>query len=211
MAEELGRIEKPPVSSFKKGRRLYFVPLVYSGKDLPGEFFNRLDRYWEQVARHLDELAGKLGGINCIYHELVSFPGEEGMKTIEKLNEKSAALVRVFLEKKARLEALEEDDILTEYMDWSRCLILGLQNPRVTAKVYDFYVEAGRKRNECLARRINETLKENETGLLLMREEHQVQFPNDIEVFYIAPPALDELKRWLRDYSRQVEEKRADD
>jgi hypothetical protein len=26
-----------------------------------------------------------------------------------------------------------------------------------------------------------------------------VQFPQDIEVFSVAPPALDEIHRWLRD------------
>ena len=31
-----------------------------------------------------------------------------------------------------------------------------------------------------------------------MREGHQLQFPSDIEVFYVAPPALDEIKRWSR-------------
>ncbi len=31
-----------------------------------------------------------------------------------------------------------------------------------------------------------------------MREGHQVQFPTDIEVFYVAPPGLDEIKRWIR-------------
>jgi hypothetical protein len=32
-----------------------------------------------------------------------------------------------------------------------------------------------------------------------MRENHQVQFPPDVQVFYIAPPALDEIRRWLRE------------
>ena len=36
-----------------------------------------------------------------------------------------------------------------------------------------------------------------EIGLLLIREGHQVQFPSDIEVFYIAPPSLDAIKRWV--------------
>ena len=29
-----------------------------------------------------------------------------------------------------------------------------------------------------------------------MREGHQIQFPSDIQVFYIAPPSLDEIQRW---------------
>jgi hypothetical protein len=26
-----------------------------------------------------------------------------------------------------------------------------------------------------------------------------VKFPADMQVFYVAPPALDEIKRWLRE------------
>jgi hypothetical protein len=90
-------------------------------------------------------------------------------------------------------------------MDWSRCLIIGLQNPKVLSRVYDAYIEAGKKRNEAIARKVDETLRENETGLLLMRENHQVQIPPDIQVFYVAPPALDEIKRWLRENESRPE------
>jgi hypothetical protein len=50
-----------------------------------------------------------------------------------------------------------------------------------------------------MAKRISETLKEDEAGLLFIREEHSVQFPGDVEVFSIFPPALDEIHRWYRD------------
>ena len=43
--------------------------------------------------------------------------------------------------------------------------------------------------------------KPDETGLLLIGERHQVQFPADIEVFYVAPPALDEYRRWLQNWA----------
>jgi len=42
-------------------------------------------------------------------------------------------------------------------------------------------------------------LKADETAILFIREGHAVQFPQDIEVFSVAPPALDEIRRWLRD------------
>ena len=33
-----------------------------------------------------------------------------------------------------------------------------------------------------------------------------VQFAKDIEVFSVAPPGLDDIHRWLRDRSKQIEE-----
>ena len=60
-----------------------------------------------------------------------------------------------------------------------------------------------------MAQKLDESLKEHEIGILMMREGHQVQFPSDIEVFYVAPPALDEIKRWFRtreeEYQAQAE------
>jgi hypothetical protein len=199
MAEELGKINKPPLESFKKGRKLFFVPLIFADPEPSEDYTEKFKRYWEQVARQIGELVARLGAVSRIYHELIAEPGAAGGKAIGELNEKSAKIVSELLEKKAQLEALEEKDVLTEFMDWNRCLLIGLQNPGVVAKVYDAYIEAGKKRNEHIARRIDETLKADEIGVVLMRENHQVQFPADIQIFYIAPPALDEIKRWLRE------------
>jgi hypothetical protein len=85
--------------------------------------------------------------------------------------------------------------------------MLGFMSDKVASKVSEFYVEAARKRNEFMARRISETLKDDEAGLLFIREGHSVQFSADIEVFSIFPPALDEMKRWLRDQAMTEGEK----
>ena len=199
MAEELGKIEKPLAEEFKKGRKLYFAPLIHRGEESPEEYLEKFNMYWEQVEKQITELESKLGKINRLYHELVSTSGEDGSKAIEEINEKSHQITQTCLDKGAQLEAVEEGDLLTEFMDWSRCLIVGLQNPKVFTKVYEAYLEVSKKRNEYIAGKIDETLQTDEIGILLMRENHQVQFPSDIQVFYIAPPALDEIKRWLRE------------
>jgi hypothetical protein len=62
-----------------------------------------------------------------------------------------------------------------------------------------------------MAKRISETLKDDEAGLLFIREEHSVQFPGDVEVFSIFPPALDEIHRWYRDQARLGIEKVAEE
>jgi len=88
--------------------------------------------------------------------------------------------------------------LLTEFMDWTKCLAIGLQSRKAITTVYESYVEAQERRNSHIAKQIDETLQDNETGILLIREGHQVQFQSDIQVFYVAPPGLDEIKRWLR-------------
>jgi hypothetical protein len=211
MAQELGKIEKPPVGNFKKGRKIFFVPVVYLSDDLPEDYIEKFNRYWEQIEKQIAELSLKLGEVNKIYHELIAFSGEDGAAALKDLNKPVYKIVKACLDKKASLEALEDADILTEFMDWSRCLVIGLQNPNVISKIYDSYIESGKKRNESMAHKIDETLKENEIGMVLMRENHQVQFPADIQVFYVSPPALDDIKRWLRERERNAGEKTTDE
>lgn len=209
MAEELGKIEKPAVEDFKAGRKLFFIPLIFLNKELPGEFQEKYNHYWEQVESQVANLEDKLGPANRIYHELIPESGEEAALTLSTLNAGSLRIIRKRMEKGASFESTEDSDILSELMDWSRCLSLGLQNKEVFSKVYGFYNEASKKRQEYISKKMNDTLKENEIGILVMGEGHNIQFQPDIRVFYIAPPALDEIKRWIRDYEAKANEQPA--
>ena len=199
MSEELGKIEKPSLEEFRKGRRLYFVPLIYCGRESPPDYLERFNRYWNQVEDKMSALEMKLGKVAKIYHELVPTGGEEGIKATKEINDKSYQIIKNRLDKGAQLESAEEGELLTELMDWSRCLAVGLQSQKASTTVYQSYMEISKKRNEHIAQKIDETLKADEIGILFMREGHQVQFPEDIQVLYIAPPALDDIRRWLRD------------
>ena len=95
--------------------------------------------------------------------------------------------------------AAESVELLSEYMDWNRCLSARLTNQKVMTKVYEFFDTASKGREEWIGKGIDFTLKENEFGLLFMRENNKLQFPQDIEVFYVAPPSLDEIRRYVRD------------
>ena len=198
MAEELGKIEKPPVEKYSKGRKLLFVPLLFSPPEPEDDFVERAHKYWDEVESHVTNLESKLGSVNKVFHELVPVGGEEGSKVIEELNSASYQIVRARLDKGAKVQPVEDIELLTEFMDWSRCLAVGLQNQKVLTKVYKSYSEVRSRRNKAIAKKIDKALKEEDIGILLMREGHQVQFPTDIEVFYVAPPGLDEIKRWIR-------------
>jgi len=202
MPEQLGKIERLEVERFKQGKKLYLVPLVYSGEEALDEYKEKCSRYWQQVTEQLTNLASKIGKVNRVYHESIFQSGEDGMKAVERLNPSSYQIAKTQCDNGAVLEAVEERELFEEVMDWQRCLMLGFISHKVASKVSEFYVEAAKKRNEFMVKRISETLKDNEAGLLFIREEHSVQFPNDIEVFSIFPPALDEIHRWLRAQAR---------
>ena len=209
MPEQLGKIERLEAEHFKQGKKLYLVPLVYSGERAHDEYKEKCSRYWQQVAEQLTNLASKIGRVDRVYHESVFQSGEDGMKALERVDPGGYQIARTQCDGGAVFEALEDEELFEEVMDWQRCLMLGFVSDKVAAKVSESYVEAAKKRNEFIANKISETLKDDEAGLLFMREEHSVQFPSDVEVFSIFPPALDEIHRWLRDQARMGMEQAA--
>lgn len=205
MSEKLGEIEKPSVEEYRSGRKLLFVPLIFTPAEPQADFLELVNRYWSQVEAQVSKLEATLSEVNKVYHELIPVGGKEGMKAIEELNSGSYQIAAARSKKGVELQPFENSEVLTEFMDWSKCLAAGLQNPGVVIKVYESYIEAQKRRNSHLAKQIDDTLKKDEIGMLLMREGHQVQVPPDIQVFYIAPPSLDEIKRWLRARETEVQ------
>ena len=205
MSEEVGKIERPSIEEFRAGRKLYFIPLVFTPKRSQADLLERVNRYWDQVEAHVANLEAKLGNVNKVYHELVPVGGEDGAKAVKELNKGSYRIVKARLKKGSGLQPMEDGEILAEFMDWGRCLAIGLQSQNVIVRAYEFYSESQRRRNDYIAKQIDETLQDGEIGLVLMMEGHQVQFPSDIQVFYVAPPGLDEVKRWLREREAETE------
>jgi hypothetical protein len=135
MAEALGKLERPLVEDYRKGRKLYFVPLLYQGRESPAEYVEKCNRFWSQVEDKISALELKLGRVNRLYHELVPEGGEEGVRTVKELNEKSYEVARNRLDKGAELTALEYSDLLTEFMDWNRCLNMGLMSRKAFTRL----------------------------------------------------------------------------
>ncbi len=199
MAEPLGKIEKPEAEEFTGKRKIYLVPLLFSGKNAPKDYTEKYRRYWQQVGEHVANLEAKLGKVGHIYHESVYQAGKEGLEAIQKLNTDSSRLAGEKSRRGALIEAVEDRALAEESIDWERFILMGFISQKVAQQVSQLYVEALRKRYEHIARQIDETLVADKAGLLFIREGHMVQFPEDIEVFSVAPPALDEIHRWQRE------------
>lgn len=199
MAGELGKIEKPGLDQFQGKRKLYVVALIYAGPESPPEYKEKYERYWLQVSEQIINQESKVGNVSRVYHESIAVGGEAGFSTLEKMNVLSFQIIKARVDRGAIFEATEIAELVYECMDWGRCLIMGFYSQQVADTVAGNYREAAHKRYEYISQRINETLKESEIGLLFIREGHAVQFPPDVDVFLVAPPALDEIHRWLRD------------
>lgn len=207
MSETLGKMEKPEAAKFKKGRKLFLVPLIFKPMEEDEALAGITKKYWEEAEAQLHSLASRLSDIKKVYHELLA--GDKALERLEQISIGSHRLVKALTEKGAELTPIEDDDILGEFLDWGHCLSLKLKSPAVFGKVYEAYIESGKKHEEHIAKRIDETLAPDETGVVFIRESHGVQFPADIEVFYVAPPSLDSLHRAVRDLEDSLAAKRS--
>ncbi len=197
MTQELGRISRPEAAQYEGRRKLLLAPLVYGPPAEAGEGVNILQNYWDQMQQQVEALQGALGGLHHIYHESVWDGGDDGLEQLEQTDQRSHQFVKAKCEGGATLEATEDLPSLMESLDLQRCLMMPLASQTVPAKLQGWLSESARSRYQHIASRIDGTLGENEVGLLLVNERHQIQFPEDIEVFYVAPPALGDFRRWL--------------
>jgi len=201
MSKKLGKIEKPSINKFESGRKLYCVPLFHILKESPDEYKDIFNRYWSEVQQHLANLE-KAGRITRIYCESVSSIDETQLELIKQQNEKMFNLIKSKLDNGANMESLEDKELFDEYVDWGLCLSIA-RTQRVAKKILEFYSETGKKRDDHIVKIIGDTLKNEETGLLLIRDENRIriqsQLPTDIHVFLVRPPALNDYYRWLRD------------
>ena len=80
-------------------------------------------------------------------------------------------------------------------------MIIPFNSEKVFGKVLEFYRDTSKRRYEHIAKRIDETLEEGETGMLIMNEEDRsnIQFLSDIEIFIVHPPALADIQHWIRE------------
>lgn len=204
----IGKIEKLSVEHFRKpGRKLYLVPLLISvdkkEKSMPKDYLTKTETYWREVKNRIGDLQAKLGEINRVYHELIDVDGKKGFEAIKSLNKKSYQISRTLSQKGAVLEAVEDGDLVRESMDWARCLAIYPQSERALRKISQFYVEVMQKRDAYITKRIDDTLKDNESGILFIRENNNLKFPSGIGIIRVQPSVLDDIHRCLRDFQSE--------
>ncbi len=198
MSQELGRLERPAAQQYAGKRKLLLLPLIHApGVEEPAAE-ELLDRFWDQTRQQISSLESGLGRLRHIFHETLTEGGESGLKQLEMSNSRSHRFVQEKYQAGASLIAIEEADLLMETLDLRRFLMMPLASQRVAQRIQEWFAESNRERYKHIAEQIDANIGEDQVGLLLISEGHQVQFPSDLEVFYVAPPALDEFRRWFR-------------
>ena len=200
MTTPLSQMPKPSVEQFEGRKKLFLVPNHVLPPNAPEEGLELLSKYWSEVRDSIANLERSLGPVSKIYHELIYTGDDDGLQQIEMMNPNGGPFIRAMCQSTAALHPLEDADLVLENTDWQRVLTIGPASQKVLTAALDGYQSTLDARYMAIAERISGDLTDGECAALFIREDHRVQFSSDVQVFYVAPPALDAFKRWLEDY-----------
>jgi hypothetical protein len=195
------------------GRKLYYVPIIHTIGDM-GSVAVALDEgaiealgpklwqrhretiagFWESIARFFDSLdvdAFK------IYQDGLVAAGTAGKRIVQesiKQGSKNYEIIGSLLSKGARLVKTEDLTLIKqEYAHIMNITRASSDKAKMTQAARYKRAKSGllKKRDEYIARRINDTLNEGETGVLFIGAYHDLlpKLPDDIQIEKIKDPA----------------------
>ncbi len=200
MTQRLSQIPRPRASAYEGRKSLFLVPNYIVAPGIPEEAQALIEKYWSEVRDSITNLERSLGSVSKVYHEMICVDDDLGLQQIEVLNPNACTLVRAMCQSTASLRSLEDAELVAEHSDWQRILAMGPVSQKVLQASIEGYQTTLSSRYQGIADRIAVDLEQDECAVLFIHEDHKVQFPTDVQVFYVAPPSLDALKRWLSEY-----------
>jgi len=184
-------------------RRLIYIPVIHTelemgsvasqlreeytlkfGKEKWQEHLNLVNEIWQWIKVEIEGLKLTYEKVR-IYQDGLPLCGKE-LDIVQKLAERGSTNYKIILElinRGAKLEGTESKELLLEEYNYIKNI--------TTTSVKKEYKEGSKqlliKRDLYIANRIKETLKEDETGILLIGSKHRVYkyLSKDIKIGYL--------------------------
>ncbi len=163
------------------------------GKERWEENRKRIERFWDELEREIDNLGLDLNRLR-IYQDGLPAGGDLGERIVRDAASKGSRnyqIVLKLMEKGATIEATESPELLLmEYKHIKDLISARDENEqRIALDAYNRVKDKLLEERDCyIARRISETLLDGETGLLFIGAHHNVvpKLPADIEVIMLS-------------------------
>lgn len=194
-------------------RKLIYIPIVHTSIDMGTEsefvrkeYIKRLGRknylkkqtiiedIWEDIRKKIISLNLNFEKIR-IYQDGLPFSGNELqiVRNVASNGSKNYQLILELIYKGAMLEGTEDPELLIEEYNLIKNISSAKTEKEKRITRDEYKKESSRilrQRDAFIAKRIDETLKENETGLLFIGLIHEVNLflPHDISIHYLIHP-----------------------
>ncbi len=178
-------------------RMLLLVPRMYTEEEfknvtpvLPEDFAAKTAEFWSYVEEKLQVFAGK---IQRIYRDEICQNGEQGLVHLSSADSENYLIAKKLVENGAVFEATEDSLLVAESKSWLNMI---KQNP-LDSMLLEMYQETFRERDGYIARRIDETLKDEETGVLFLKPNRDINLGERVKMIKVCrfDPA-DYLNSW---------------
>jgi hypothetical protein len=200
---KLGRIEKVSISESEgKSKKLLEVPLLFYKQSLklslPDEYDSKIDQFYDNLFEWIQQFNEKIGKIEKIYVEAITETGEAAVTQLRKISENNKRLLQIieaFLEHGAQLEMIEEKDLLFEYLEW----VNTANSPNALDITLEYLLQTKKDRANFIAKRVEETLLDQEIGILFITFDLEpvITYPAEIEVIKFRPPIVDDIIKFI--------------
>ena len=178
-------------------RMLFLVPRMYTENEfkrlvsvVPEDFGQKTQEFWSYVE---DKLKVFTGRIQRVYRDEICQGGEEDLATLSSLQNENFLIVKRLVENGAVFEATEDPLLVAEAESWRD---MTRQNPLDIISL-EMFQDSVRERDYYVSRRINETLLDEETGVLFIEPTRTVEMHERIKMIKVCgfDPA-DYFKSW---------------
>ncbi len=188
-----------PAARATAKRTLYLIPYVAPSRP-EAEEHALVEEYWREAVEQVERLSVGTP-VRHIFHEGSLSTGAEALAVLEQGNASGYPHLKRLLDAGASLEPTEDVETLKATLDLHRCMSVVQASEKVAERLMHWFEETRRERYQGIAQRVNAALRSDGAAVLVISPDHQVQFAKDIDVVYVAPPALDRLTRWLREHA----------
>jgi hypothetical protein len=179
------------------GKMLIRVPRMYTEaefknflKVLPDDFEEKSNEFWSYVD---EKLAGFVGKVQRVYRDGICVQGDEALKQLVGLDVENFKIVKKLVDAGASFEVTEVALLVAESENWQKMLTSEQSNQTVL----EMFEDTMKERDSYVSKRVNETLQDDECGVLFMDPSRTVNLNEKIKViimFRFNP--LDYLKSW---------------
>jgi hypothetical protein len=179
---------------------IFIIPKMFTeeelrrvASELPDDFAQKQKEFWEYVR---DRLNTQRNVRKLYYDSLVTSEREKALELIKQNHAECYNLVEQFVQAGATLEATEDPILIQEALSWASML----QEGKTDFATQEMLVKNMIDRDKYIARRISESLKHEESGILFLAPARRIDeyLPSDMRVIKIQPfdPA-DYLNSWI--------------
>ncbi len=189
-----------------KSRKLIYFPIVHSQTDMGelGESVQRasikklgrmawkrkqylIDKYWTEIETKIGQLNLTLDKVRIFQDGLPVFGKKAEIVTeLAEKGSRNHRLILSLMKKGACIVGTESGELLLEEYEFEKRKLESFNPSKNQPSDKAMSVDLIKRRDEFIARRINETLRGGETGILFLGLLHSVEpfLDKDIEVIY---------------------------